>query len=213
MINEFLNNVRRDFSGKDLEINNTPASPIELFEQWFEEAVEAQVLDPNAMNLATVSADGQPSLRVVLLKNIGDRGLSFFTDYDSKKGKEMENNSSVALNFFWVELTRQVRVLGKVVKLSREESVEYFNSRPIESRISAIVSDQSTETSKEALFQKRNEMIEKYKDTDPPCPENWGGYLVVPDYFEFWQGKPSRFHDRLAFTKDGDNWTKKILAP
>lgn len=213
MINEFLNNVRRDFSGKDLELNNTPDSPVIFFEQWFQEAVEAEVMDPNAMNLATVSSDGEPSLRVVLLKHISERGLSFFTDYDSKKGKEIKNNPNVALNFFWVELARQVRVRGKVITLSRQESIEYFNSRPIDSRISAIVSDQSKETSKSALFQKRDEIIEKYKDTDPPCPENWGGFLVIPNYFEFWQGKPSRFHDRLAYTKENNSWSKKILAP
>ncbi len=213
MINKFLNSVRRDFSGKDLELNNTPIEPVQLFETWFEEAVEAQVLDPNAMNIATVDSNGQPSLRVVLLKNIDQNGLSFFSDYDSKKGKDIAINNQVAINFFWVELTRQVRVLGKVEKLSREESVAYFNSRPIESRISAIVSDQSTETSKEALQSKRKEIEEKYKNQDPSCPENWGGYLIRPHYFEFWQGKPSRFHDRLAFTKNGDSWTKKILAP
>jgi pyridoxamine 5'-phosphate oxidase len=213
MINSFLNSVRRDFSGKDLSIENTPSFPFDLFENWFDEAVEAEVLDPNAMNLATVDDKGQPSLRVVLLKNITNAGLSFFTDYDSQKGVEMLSNHQVAINFFWVELMRQVRVLGRVEKVSREESVTYFNSRPFESRISAIASDQSQSINKEDLENRINELVLKYPDQNPPCPNNWGGYIVKPHLFEFWQGKPSRLHDRVTYKKEGSVWLKDRVAP
>ena len=213
MINDFLNTVRRDFEGQDLVIAKTPEQPEQLFESWFEEAVEAQVLDPMAMNIATVDASGQPSLRVVYLKKINDEGLTFFTDYDSQKGKELANNPHIACNFFWVEINRQVRVLGKAEKLSREESVNYFNSRPKESRISAIVSNQSHETSFEDLAKRRKEIEEKYKDSEPECPENWGGYIIKAHRFEFWQGKPSRFHHRLVYDVVEGGWDKKIVAP
>lgn len=213
MINEFLNKVRRDFEGQDLDISQSPEQPVQLFEKWFEEAVEAQVLDPMAMAIATADESGQPSLRVVYLKKISEEGLTFFTDYDSQKGQELAANPKIATNFFWVEINRQVRVLGTAEKLSREASVEYFNSRPKESRISAIVSNQSHQTSFEELANRRKEIEEKYKDSEPECPENWGGYLIKAHRFEFWQGKPSRFHHRLVYDLIDGEWVKKIVAP
>lgn len=208
-----LQNVRSDYQKHSLDINRTDENPFKQFESWLEDYKTLHPDDFNCMVLSTVDKNCRPSSRIVLLKGFNDSGLDFYTNYDSKKGRDMEANPIVALNFFWPERERQIRIEGKVVKLSSEESTEYYQSRPRLSQLGAWASDQSKVIeSREVLEDKMKKLEEQYGD-EIPRPENWGGYRVIPDYFEFWQGRASRLHDRITYKLSGSSWERSRLSP
>ena len=188
-------------------------APLKRFGLWFDEALQAQVPEPNAMTLATTTATGRPSARIVLLKGYDDQGFVFFTNYLSRKGKEMEANPHASLLFFWPALERQVRIEGRIEKVTAAESDEYFHSRPLGSRIGAWVSPQSQPLTR-AELEARTLTLTESLGANPARPEHWGGYRLKPDYVEFWQGRPSRLHDRLVFQREADGpWSHSRLAP
>ena len=193
---------------------NSDKKPIELFQEWFEEAKKSEINDPNAMNLATISSDGKPSSRIVLLKSYDDKGFVFYTNSNSKKGRAIKNNDSVALNFHWKTLQRQIRIEGNVSQISNAEADEYYNSRPLGSRIGAWASLQSEELDDRSTLTKRVEEFEKkFLDNNVPRPPHWNGYLVAPILIEFWQDMPFRLHDRLEFRMENDGWVTRKLYP
>lgn len=213
-ITNYLNEIRRDYSGKPLDEANVDNDPIKQFSVWFEEAVSSQVLDPNAMVLSTVSIERKPSSRVVLLRGIENGCFNFYTNYTSKKGEEMDANPQVAVTFFWVELNRQLRIEGSVHKLSEEASKKYFASRPRESQIGAWASSQSKELNNRGELEKLYEEFQvKFEDKEVPKPPFWGGYAIKPNAIEFWQGRPNRLHDRILYKSVTGNWEIKRLAP
>jgi len=207
-------NIRKDYTLKSLTLAEVADSPLDQFMLWFEEAIAAEVNEPNAMNLATTNSLNRPSSRIVLLKGV-DHGLIFYTNYDSKKGKELQERPFAAANFFWPELERQIRIEGEVEKVSEAESDKYFYSRPIDSQIGAWASPQSqTIPNRSFLEQRENEMRSKFEKETLQRPTHWGGFRLIPYYFEFWQGRASRLHDRIAFEKAANaHWVKKMLAP
>lgn len=190
-------------------------NPVHQFKVWLQEAIDSQVEEPTAMVLSTVDAQGKPSARVVLLKGVDEQGFSFYTNYASRKGQELEQNPHASLTFFWAGLERQVRVEGKVEKVADEESEKYFHSRPKGSQIGAWASPQSQVIeAREVLEQREKELSARYADVElVPRPKHWGGYRLVPQYLEFWQGRPSRLHDRIVYEMEGNNWLIKRLAP
>ncbi len=193
---------------------NSDKKPIELFQEWFEEAKKSEINDPNAMNLATISSDGKPSSRIVLLKSYDDKGFVFYTNSNSKKGRAIKNNDSVALNFHWKTLQRQIRIEGNVSQISNAEADAYYNSRPLGSRIGAWASLQSEELDDRSTLTKRVEEFEKkFSDNDVPRPSYWNGYIVTPILIEFWQDMPFRLHDRLEFRMENDGWVTRKLYP
>jgi pyridoxamine 5'-phosphate oxidase len=206
--------LRREYSMRTFDEKDADGSPFVQFDRWFGEAVKAGIVEPNAMALATVSEGGKPSCRMVLMKRFGHEGLDFFTNRLSRKGVEMEAVPYVAATFYWKELERQVTVEGKVIKLGEEESLDYFASRPRESRFSAWASKQGeTVASREALEKAYRESEKKFKDKEIPLPPHWGGYRIIPDAFEFWQGRPNRLHDRLRYSLEGREWKVERLFP
>lgn len=208
-----LADIRKDYRLQALEEDALAANPFSQLYRWLEEAINAKLSEPTAMNIATVDADGQPSSRIVLLKGIEAGLLKFFTNYDSKKGHELAYNPKAAITFFWPEVERQVRVQGKVVKLSEEESDAYFFSRPVDSQIGAHASPQSTIIlGREVLEQNVLEISKDYLE-NRRRPEFWGGYGLVPFYFEFWQGRSNRLHDRLFYEMTDGAWFTGRLAP
>jgi len=209
-----ISDIRIDYSLKSLELSDVLPSPIDQFQVWINEAIQAKVFEVNAMNLSTIKEDGRPNSRVVLLKGL-DTGLVFFTNYSSVKGIELEKNPYVAVTFFWAELERQVRILGKVTKISAEESDEYFFSRPFSSQIGAWVSPQSQPIEDRDFLEKRDlDLREKFDPETIIRPIHWGGYRINVNEVEFWQGRPSRLHDRILYTQTiNDAWEKKRLAP
>lgn len=210
----YLNEIRRDFSGKPLEEGSVDKDPLEQYAIWFEEAVDAQLLDPYAMSLTTVSSEGQPSTRIVYMRGINAGGFIFYTNYNSSKGKDLEVNNKVALNFFWGELERQIRVEGVALKISASDSDAYFENRPRESQIGAWASSQSEEIfDRKQLEEQVAFYTEKFKGVKIPRPEHWGGYIVMPSLVEFWQGRPSRLHDRIVYTKSGNDWKRSRISP
>jgi pyridoxamine 5'-phosphate oxidase len=212
--NDDIANLRREWSSRKLDESNVNSNPVGQFSEWMQEAIEVELLDPNAMTLATADKNGIPSARIVLLKSIDEKGLVFFTNYESKKGKDLSENPKVSAVFFWRELERQVRVAGSVEKISKKESEEYFKSRPYESQIGAWASNQSSEVkSRKLLENKFTELREKYPENKVPLPDFWGGFRIIPDYFEFWQGRPNRLHDRIAYLKEKNKWRIARLAP
>jgi pyridoxamine 5'-phosphate oxidase len=207
-----LSDLRQSYEKGVLLETQAAASPFDQFKRWFDEAVAAQVPEPNAMTLATVDASGQPSARIVLVKGADEHGFTFFTNYESRKGEDLAAEPRAALLFFWQPIERQVRIEGRVEKVSAEESDSYFHSRPAGSRIGAWASEQSRPITREVLEAREREFRERYGD-QPPRPPHWGGYRLVPTSFEFWQGRPSRLHDRLRYLPDGQGWKIDRLSP
>jgi pyridoxamine 5'-phosphate oxidase len=207
--------LRRDYARARLDEKDVSHDPFVEFARWFAEAQEAEVPEPNAMTLATATADGEPAARIVLLKGFDERGFVFFTDYRSRKGGELEANPRAALVFFWHELERQVRITGAVTKTSAAESEEYFRSRPLGSRLGAWVSHQSRVIpSRDVLEQDLKAVEQRFGEGDVPLPGHWGGYRVVPEAIEFWQGRQSRLHDRIRYVRDGGKgWRVERLSP
>lgn len=213
-MNRDLHAYRDSYTKGELLLENTSTCPFEQFSTWFQEVEsEGSTNEPNAMTLATFGTDGFPKARVVLLKAFSPEGLVFFTNYESEKGRSISNHPKVGLSFFWPALERQVIFKGTVAKLDTARSNAYFNSRPRDSQLGALVSNQSTETTRQALEQKMEALKEEYATQEILRPSHWGGYLVTPVSVEFWQGRPNRLHDRIAYEKTGNDWTKKRLAP
>lgn len=209
-----VSDLRRSQVGELLHRKDLDASPFGQFEQWFRDACDSPDLDPNAMGLATVDADGRVFNRTVLLKFFDDEGFVFYTNYSSKKARQVDANPHVALLFFWRELGRQVIIRGRAEKVSAAESLKYFASRPRGSQLGAWVSQQSSVISSRSLLEAKFEEIKnKFKNKEVPLPSFWGGYRVVPDEFEFWQGKSQRLHDRFQYTRADDAWSIERLQP
>lgn len=209
-----LADIRREYSSRSLDEADVDRDPFAQFGRWMEDALSAELPEPTAMTLATVDGEGRPSSRVVLLKGFDPAGFVFYTNYLSRKGQDIENSPYVALSFFWPELERQVLISGRAGKVMPDESDEYFASRPFESRIGAWASAQSTVIGDRAeLEAKVSDLRARYADGNVPRPPHWGGYRVVPGRFEFWQGRPSRLHDRICYTLREDGWAIVRLSP
>jgi pyridoxamine 5'-phosphate oxidase len=209
-----LADLRLSYEMGSLDEATLPSDPFELFRLWLDDAIAASVPEANAMTLATVSADGQPSSRTVLLKGFDSRGFSFFTNYHSRKGRELEENPKAALTIFWKERERQVCLRGTVTKLGREESDAYFQSRPYGSQIGAWVSEQSEVIpGREWLEQREHDLKVKYPPGHVPLPPTWGGFVLAPQAWEFWQGRPSRLHDRMLYRLANGVWVRERLSP
>lgn len=210
-----LQALRTDYSRDGLRRRDLNPDPTTQFERWFSEAVNAGLREPNAMTLATADARGRPSARIVLMKGMDARGFAFFTNRQSRKGREISENPAAALVFFWAELERQVRVTGRCEVLGAAESESYFKTRPLGSRLAAWVSNQTEAIADRRVLEEKLEVIARqYPDENVPMPSYWGGYLLVPDSFEFWQGRPSRLHDRFLYSRQDDgNWKIERLSP
>jgi pyridoxamine 5'-phosphate oxidase len=209
-----LADLRQHYTKGGLEEHQIPDSPFILFNEWFLQAGELGVLEPNAMVISTVSADNKPSSRVVLLKGIEDGGFIFYTNYESRKGKELEHNPYISVLFFWPEAERQIRIEGKVSKISTETSKAYFVSRPRESQLGAWASAQSSIIQgRHSIEESYQQCLAQYEGKEIPLPDFWGGYIIHPSSFEFWQGRPSRLHDRMKYNKQQDSWHIVRLSP
>jgi len=212
--NDEIASIRRDWSMKELDEKSVNKNPFEQFSIWMQEAIDAKIVDPNAMTLATADKSGIPSARIVLLKGVDDRGLTFFTNYSSKKGNDLSENPNAAIVFLWKELERQVRVDGEVEKLLKTESEEYFKTRPVESQIGAWASKQSSEIPDRKFLENKFEgEKKKFGSKNIPLPEFWGGFRIIPARFEFWQGRVNRLHDRVVYKKENGKWKIVRLAP
>lgn len=213
-VGQTVADLRKDYGQASLNEDDVMDDPMRQFTQWFEQALSAEVNEPNAMSVATVAANGRPSSRIVLVKQFDERGFTWYTNYDSRKGHELEDNQYAALLFFWSELERQVRIEGRVERTSSEESDRYFRSRPLKSRLSAIASHQSAPIGSRAELEQNYETVARQAGDDPARPDNWGGYRLVPERLEFWQGRRSRFHDRIVYERREDgSWTRLRLQP
>ncbi len=209
-----IQNLRREYKLNKLTEETVHKIPVKQFEIWFKDVLKLGLNEPNAMILATSDEKAKPSARVVLLKELSRKGFTFFTNYNSRKGKNLSENSSASLLFFWAELERQVRIEGKIKKISKAESQKYFDTRPIESRIAAWASKQSSVIPDRDYLAKRFQKFkEQFKAKKIPMPKNWGGFFLVPEYFEFWQGRENRLHDRISYKKVNGKWKIFRLAP
>jgi pyridoxamine 5'-phosphate oxidase len=210
----YINTLRHDFSKQTLDESDVNKSPFLQFEKWFKEAVDAHVNEPNAMTVATASTSGMPAARILLLRNFNENGFVFYSNYVSRKGEEIAANPQCALLFFWPELERQVRIEGILEKQTAEESDIYFNTRPRTSKLGAWTSPQSkVVANRKALDDAYEEMSKQYPTDNVPRPPHWGGYVLKPSSIEFWQGRPSRMHDRILYTAVNSNWKIERLAP
>ena len=213
MTDKEIKSLRREYTKSSLTVKNVNKNPFKQFEKWFDEVLKSGFLEPNAMTVATASKDGKPSARILLLKGFDESGFMFYTNYKSRKGRDLEENPYASLLFFWDKLERQVRIEGKVQKLTNEESEAYFYTRPYKSRVGAWASPQSR------VIEDRNVIVKdflkymlKFK-THVPLPPVWGGYRLIPDLFEYWQGRPNRLHDRIRYKKIKSEWNIERLAP
>jgi pyridoxamine 5'-phosphate oxidase len=208
-----LADLRKSYERGELDEASSAADPLRQFQAWLEQAIKAELPEPNAMTLATVGANGRPSTRVVLIKGVDDRGLVWYTNYESRKGRELAQNPHAALQFHWVELERVVRIEGRVEFASAEESDGYYASRPLDSRIGAWASPQSQPIASRAVLVANAAKAAARHGLSPSRPPHWGGYRLVPDRWEFWQGRRSRLHDRLCYRLEGGQWRRERLAP
>lgn len=209
-----ISEIRQEYTKFSLDITDIHSSPFHQFKDWFEIAIKSNLFyDPTAFNLSTCGKDMIPSSRIVLLKSFDENGFQFFTNYSSEKGSNLKENPNASMLFFWDKLERQIRITGSVKKLSAIDSDNYFNSRPYESRIGAIASDQSSEMEKNSDLVDRILILKDKYPVNPPRPENWGGYNLVPNDFEFWQGKSSRLHDRIKYKTSNNRWDIVRLYP
>ena len=206
--------LRKDYTLNGLDLADVLPDPIAQFRQWFDAAVQAGIPEPNAMHLGTVAENGRPSGRIVLIKDVDERGFVFYTNYESQKGQALIARPVASLTFFYPELERQIRIEGVVEKVSAEESDTYFNSRPRGSQIGAWVSQQSTVIASRAVLEDRQRDLEtRFADQPVPRPPHWGGFRVIPDLIEFWQGRPSRLHDRIRYRLTGSSWVLDRVSP
>lgn len=207
--------VRKEYATQGLNESDLDPNPLTQFQRWYEEAVAADVIEPNAMTLATATRDGIPSARIVLLKGFDERGFVFYTNYESQKANEIDQNAHAALAFYWASLERQIRITGMINKISPEESEAYFKSRPMGARLGAWVSLQSQVIpNRDVLEERLTELMNELADTENiPMPPYWGGYCLAPKEIEFWQGRPNRLHDRLRYIKRDDLWIIERLSP
>lgn len=206
--------LRREYTMASLDIDSVDKDPFNQFRKWFEEARNSELLEPNAMVISTVDAQGQPYQRTVLMKALDDRGIVFYTNYKSRKAQQLAENSNISALFPWYGLERQVAICGKAERISTKESLAYFSSRPYGSQLGAWVSDQSSVISSRSILEtKWNEMKQKFKEGKVPLPDFWGGYRIIPESFEFWQGRKSRLHDRLIYKAENNGWQIDRLAP
>ena len=215
-MNRDIENMRLSYEKGTLDKDTTPINPFLLFEEWFEQAKKSKIVEPNALTLATSTLDGKPSARIVLLKGFSDKGFIFYTNYQSRKAEEMARNPQVAVVILWKEMERQIRIEGVVKKVSEAESSSYFHSRPIKSQMGAVASNQSKEIkSRKVLESQLKDIEEKYASAEHiPKPIHWGGYILIPNAIEFWQGRRNRLHDRIKYlTTDGSSWSKVRLQP
>jgi pyridoxamine 5'-phosphate oxidase len=205
--------MRKTYEIGSLNESELEPNPIKQFQSWLDQALKTNIIEPTAFCLATSTSTGQPSARMVLLKGVSEEGFIFYSNYESRKGQELRNNPNAAMSFYWDELERQVRIEGKVSKLSREASESYFRSRPPGSQMGALASEQSKLIDSRETLEAKVKALEAKYGNDIPFPENWGGYLVTPRVIEFWQGRPSRLHDRLRYRLEEGNWIIERLQP
>jgi pyridoxamine 5'-phosphate oxidase len=208
-----LADLRKSYEREKLDEADVAQDPLEQFTRWMQQAIDAQIPEPNAMTLATVSAENRPSTRPVLIKGCDERGIVWYTNYESQKARQISKNPWASLQFHWVELERVVRIEGKVEKVSAEESEAYYRSRPLDSRIAAWASPQSEVIADRKALEKRVEEFNQKFGENPPLPPNWGGLRLVPERWEFWQGRKNRLHDRIVYRREKGNWIRERLAP
>lgn len=213
--NQTIAALREDYRAKTVEITDVHANPIQQFREWFQEALDSQIKEANAMTIATVDAQGKPAARIVLLKGFDENGFIFYTNYESRKGKELAVNPNIAVVFLWKDLERQIRIEGIAEKVAPSVSFNYFQSRPKGSQIGAWASPQSQVIADRSILEQNViDLKEKYKDVENlPIPNHWGGYQIKPTLIEFWQGRSSRLHDRICYTLEGKEWKIERLAP
>jgi pyridoxamine 5'-phosphate oxidase len=209
-----IQDLRKNYRLKSLDQKDVLENPFEQFSLWFEESMSSQLPEPNAMILATATKEGKPSVRALLLKGFDENGFIFYTNYESRKGKELAGNNNASILFFWAELERQIRIEGKVEKISSEESKKYFDTRPYKSRIGAWASNQSEVIENRfVIVRKFLNYFVKFHSRDIPLPTYWGGYILKPDTFEFWQGRANRLHDRVRYKSEDNRWKIERLSP
>ncbi len=209
-----IQNIRINYKQKSLSVSDVELNPFRQFEKWFEETMHSEILEPTAFILATADKQSRPSARALLMKGFDEAGFYFYTNYESRKGKELEENNQASMLFFWSELERQIRIEGKAVKTSQEESYKYFRTRPFKSKVGAWASHQSSVIdSRLTIVKKFLNFLVKFHSSEIPLPPYWGGYILKPEVFEFWQGRPNRLHDRIRYRKENEEWIIERLSP